>query len=77
MNPGLRAFTHATFGQIRTIEDAGRIMLCGRDAATASGYQNPADALAKHREGSRNATPLIPVVACSKRASSPKVTCTG
>ncbi len=77
MSPGLQAFVHAAFGQIRTIEDAGRIMVCGSDAATVSGYQNPADALTKHCEGVAKRYPLIPVVACSKHASSPKVTCTG
>ena len=40
---------HPTFGQLRTwSEDDGTVTFCGRDAATALGYQRPKDAIRQH-----------------------------
>lgn len=40
---------HPTFGQLRTwLEDDGSVTFCGRDAATALGYQRPKDAIRQH-----------------------------
>lgn len=48
MNNELQIFTNEQFGDIRTVEENGRVLLCGNDIATALGYSNPRDALYKH-----------------------------
>ena len=47
----LQIFQSADFGSIRTMEQDGRILFCGRDVATALGYTNTKDALSKHCKG--------------------------
>lgn len=47
----LKLFEHPKFGQIRTIEEDGKILFCGNDVANALGYSNPRDALARHCKG--------------------------
>lgn len=44
----LQIFASADFGSIRTIEQDGKVLFCGRDIAAALGYANTKDALAKH-----------------------------
>lgn len=51
-------FMHPAFGQLRTHEEDGRILLCGRDAAAALGYSNTKDALARHCKGVAKHYPL-------------------
>ena len=43
-----RIFYNEKFGQVRTIEENGKIYFCGRDVAKALGYTNPSDAVNKH-----------------------------
>ena len=47
MATGLQAFTNHEFGTIRTITSGGQILFCGKDVATALGYANTKDALAR------------------------------
>ena len=47
----LQIFAIADFGSIRTIEQDGRVLFCGRDIAAALGYTNPNKALADHCKG--------------------------
>lgn len=47
----LQAFTNDAFGTIRTVEQEGTVYFCGRDVATALGYVNTKDALARHCKG--------------------------
>lgn len=54
----LQSFSHEHFGQIRTIEHDGTVLFCGRDVATALGYANTKDALARHCKGVVNHYPL-------------------
>ncbi|QNQ91161.1 BRO family protein [Corynebacterium poyangense] len=54
----LQSFNHEHFGQIRTIEHDGTVLFCGRDVATALGYANTNDALARHCKGVVNHYPL-------------------
>lgn len=56
--PDITPFTHPAFGQLRTHEEDGRILFCGRDAATALGYSNTKDALARHCKGVAKHYPL-------------------
>lgn len=44
----LQIFQNADFGSVRTIEQDGKVLFCGRDVASALGYQRPADAIAAH-----------------------------
>ena len=44
----LQIFRSADFGSIRTIEQDGKVLFCGRDVAAALGYANTKDALSKH-----------------------------
>lgn len=54
----LQIFASADFGSIRTIEQDGRVLFCGRDIAAALGYANTKDALAKHCKGVAICYPL-------------------
>lgn len=47
----LQIFRSAEFGSIRTIEQDGKVLFCGRDVAEALGYTNTKDALSKHCKG--------------------------
>lgn len=47
----LRVFQSADFGSIRTIEQDGKVLFCGRDIAAALGYTNPIKAIADHCKG--------------------------
>ena len=58
----LMIFNNSEFGAIRTVEIDGEPWLVGKDVATALGYRNPKDALARHvdsedKRGSRIPTP--------------------
>ncbi|MDU7718816.1 MAG: phage antirepressor KilAC domain-containing protein [Cutibacterium avidum] len=45
----IQRFAHDQFGTIRTVTDEqGRTLFCGRDIATALGYENPAKAVRDH-----------------------------
>ena len=58
MATALQAFTNHEFGTIRTITSGGQILFCGKDVATALGYANTKDALARHCKGVVNHYPL-------------------
>jgi anti-repressor protein len=51
MNNELQIFTNEQFGDIRTVEENGKVLLCGNDIANALGYSNPRDALNRHCKG--------------------------
>lgn len=44
-------FTNSEFGTIRTVEQDGKVLFCGKDVATALGYSNPRKALIDHCKG--------------------------
>ena len=37
----LMIFNNPEFGEIRTIEEDGKVLFCGSDVAKALGYKNP------------------------------------
>lgn len=47
----LLTFTNEEFGNIRTVEEDGKIYFCGKDVAKALGYQNTNKALGDHCKG--------------------------
>ena len=51
-------FESPEFGTIRTVEQDGKVMFCGKDVATALGYTNPNKALRDHTRGERFVHPL-------------------
>ncbi|WP_219619499.1 BRO family protein [Corynebacterium hesseae] len=51
MATGLQVFTNHEFGTLRTITSGRQVLFCGRDVATALGYANTKDALARRCKG--------------------------
>ena len=47
----LMIFNSPEFGEIRTIEEDGKVLFCGSDVAKALGYKNPTKAIADHCKG--------------------------
>ena len=47
----LQVFKNSAFGIIRTIEQDGKVLFCGKDVAEALGYQRTADAITAHCKG--------------------------
>ena len=47
----LMIFNNPEFGEIRTIEEEGKVLFCGSDVAKALGYSNAPDALKRHCKG--------------------------
>ena len=54
----IQKFTNDEFGTIRTVEQDGKVMFCGKDVATALGYKRPKDAIAAHCKGAAIHRPL-------------------
>lgn len=77
MGTGLQTFTNQTFGTIRTITADGTVLFCGRDIATALGYANTKDALARHCKGVVKRYPLETPGGIHRSGSLPKVICIG
>lgn len=62
MNTDLQTFNHDAFGMVRTTTDEnGQILFCGRDVATALGYENPGKAIRMHcrQDGGPKRYPII------------------
>ena len=47
----LQIFNSPEFGEIRTIEENGKVMFCGSDVARALGYVKPQNAISTHCKG--------------------------
>lgn len=47
----LMIFNNPEFGEIRTIEENGKVLFCGKDVAEALGYSDPKKAIARHCRG--------------------------
>lgn len=44
----LQIYNNPQFGEIRTVEENDKVYFCGKDIATALGYSNTKDAIARH-----------------------------
>lgn len=55
----IETFNSSEFGQVRTLEVDGGILFCAKDVATALGYSNHSDAVAKHCKGVAKRYPLM------------------
>ena len=51
MDNMVKTFLNEEFGSVRTIEENGRVMFCGKDVALALGYRRPKDAITAHCKG--------------------------
>ena len=47
----MEIFKNPEFGSVRTFEQNGEVLFCGKDIAQALGYRRPADAIAAHCKG--------------------------
>lgn len=47
----LQVFRNEQFGEVRTIEEGGKILFCGSDCAKALGYTRPSKAIIDHCKG--------------------------
>lgn len=47
----LQIFNNPEFGEIRTIEEDGKVLFCGSDVARALGYAKPQNAIDRHCKG--------------------------
>lgn len=47
----LRIFNNPEFGEIRTLEEDGKVLFCASDVAKALGYAKPQNAVAAHCKG--------------------------
>lgn len=47
----LQIFNNPVFGDIRTIEEDGKILFCGKDICTALGYKDTTKAISQHCRG--------------------------
>lgn len=57
---GFRIFNDPMFGDVRTIEENGKVLFCGSDVAKALGYTNPRKAVREHtRGGTKRSTPSV------------------
>ena len=58
-NDGFRIFNDPMFGDVRTIEENGKVLFCGSDVAKALGYSRPNDAISAHcRATVKRSTPI-------------------
>ena len=54
----VQVFSSEQFGSLRTYEENGQILFCGKDVAKALGYKRTADAISNHCKGSVKRRPL-------------------
>lgn len=47
----LQIFQNPEFGEVRTIEEDGKVLFCAKDVAAALGYKNTRDAINRHCKG--------------------------
>lgn len=47
----LQIFSNPEFGEIRTVEEDGKVLFCGSDVAKALGYAKPQNAMACYCKG--------------------------
>lgn len=54
----IQVFNNEQFGALRTYEEDGQILFCGKDVAASLGYKNTNDAMKKHCKGVAKRYPL-------------------
>lgn len=51
MNNKVQVFQNEQFGQVRTIEENGKVLFCAKDVAISLGYKDPTNAIKQHCKG--------------------------
>lgn len=64
----VQVFENHDFGTIRTVDIDQKIYFCGRDVATALGYQNPVKALKDHCRGVTIRYPIVDALGRTQEA---------
>lgn len=59
MESNLQIFKSEDFGQVRTVQDNGKVLFCGSDIAKALGYNEPHKAVARHSRDGGMKRPVI------------------
>lgn len=54
----IQVFNNDQFGALRTYDEDGQVLFCGKDVAKALGYKNTRDAMSKHCKGVAKRYPL-------------------
>lgn len=54
----VQVFNNDQFGALRTYDEDGQVLFCGKDVAKALGYKNTRDAMSKHCKGVAKRYPL-------------------
>lgn len=54
----IQVFNNEQFGALRTYEEDGQVLFCGKDVAASLGYKNTNDAMKKHCKGVAKRYPL-------------------
>lgn len=54
----IQVFNNEQFGALRTYEEDGQLLFCGKDVAASLGYKNTSDAMKKHCTGVAKRYPL-------------------
>lgn len=54
----VQVFESSQFGALRTYDEDGQVLFCGKDVAKALGYKRTADAISNHCKGSVKRRPL-------------------
>lgn len=67
----VQAFTSDVFGTIRTVEQGGKVLFCGRDVAAALGYENPGKAIRDHarQDGGPKRYPIVDALGRTQHAT--------
>lgn len=66
----LQIFKNSEFGEIRTIDVNGNTLFCGKDIATALGYENSNKAVRDHcrMDGGLNRYPIVDALGRAQEA---------
>ena len=51
MSKEIQIFKNEQFGQIRTIDENGKVLFCAKDVAVSLGYKDPTNAIKQHCRG--------------------------
>lgn len=54
----VQVFENSQFGALRTYDEDGQVLFCGKDVALALGYKRPKDAISAHCKGAVKRRPL-------------------
>lgn len=68
MATDIAIFNNPAFGTIRTVEEEGRVLFCGKDVAAALGYANTKDALGRHCNGVVKRYPIVDTLGRTQEA---------